>query len=138
MRMTMMRFMTTTMIYKRLLIILALLLPLATAQAQVFDKEKIDFDKLFRQQLSANGKTLNLAGKKIGDAGVKVLMSHDILKKVAKLDLRYNEITEKGARYLAGSQSLAKVKTLELRHNFLSDAGAVILAQSENFTNLKT
>ena len=136
-RMTMKRIMTTT-IHKRSLIVLALLLPLATAQAQIFEKEKIDFDKLFRQQLSRNGKTLDLAGKKMGDAGVKVLMSHDILKKVSKLDLRYNEITEKGAQFIADSQSLSKVKTLELRHNFLGDSGAVLLAQSENFNNLKT
>ncbi len=136
MRMTT-RMMTTTT-YKWSLLFLALLLPLATAQGQVFEKEKIDFDNLFRQQLSSNGKTLNLAGKKIGDAGLKVLMSHDILKKVAKLDLRYNGITEKGAQYIADSPSLSKVKTLELRHNFLGDAGAVILAQSGNFKNLKT
>lgn len=131
------RIMTTTII-KRSLFILALVLPLATAQAQVFEKEKIDFDELFRERLSQNGKTLNLAGKKIGDAGVKVLMSHAILNKVAKLDLRYNEITEKGAQFIADSQSLAKVKTLELRHNFLGDAGAVLLAQSKNFSDLKT
>ena len=99
---------------------------------------KLSTDKLFIQQLSNNGKTLNLAGKKIGDAGVEVLLSHDILKKVSKLDLRYNKITEKGARIMAESQSLSKIKTLEMRHNFLSDAGAVLLAQSENFNNLKT
>jgi len=123
--------------YKWSLVFLFLLCPLAIAHGQIFDKEEIDFDKLFRQQLSGNGKTLNLAGKKIGDEGVKILLSHDILKKVVKLDLRYNAITEKGAKLMADSQSLSKIKTLEMRHNFLSDAGAIKLAQSENFNNLK-
>ena len=78
-----------TKYFKWTLFVLSLLLPAAIAQGQIFEKEKIDFDKLFIQQLSNNGKTLNLAGKKIGDAGVEVLLSHDILKKVSKLALRY-------------------------------------------------
>ncbi|MGV7221678.1 MAG: hypothetical protein ACQ9MH_09145 [Nitrospinales bacterium] len=122
--------------FKWSLIFLILFYPLAT-YGQIFDEEKVDFDKLFQQQLSANGKTLNLAGKKIGDEGVKILLSHEILKKVTKLDLRYNEITKNGAKLMADSQSLSKIKTLELRHNFLADAGAKLLAQSENFKNLK-
>ena len=123
--------------FKWSLIFLFLLYPITTAHGQIFDEEKVDFDKLFLQQLSANGKTLNLSGKKIGDEGIKTLLSHTILSKVTKLDLRYNEITEIGAKLIADSQSLSKTKTLELRHNFLGDAGAKLLAQSENFTNLK-
>jgi len=122
--------------FKWSLIFLLLIYPLA-AHGQIFDEEKTDFDKLFQQQLSANGKTLNLAGKKIGDEGIKILLAHEILKKVVKLDLRYNEVTEKGAKLMADSQSLSKIKTLELRHNFLADAGAKLIAQSENFTSLK-
>ena len=122
--------------FKWSLIFLFLIYPFAT-YGQIFDEEKVDFDKLFQQQLSGNGKTLNLAGKKIGDEGIKILLSHDILNKVTKLDLRYNEITKNGAKLMADSQSLSKIKILELRHNSLADAGAKLLAQSENFTNLK-
>jgi Ran GTPase-activating protein (RanGAP) involved in mRNA processing and transport len=122
--------------FKWSLIFLFLIYPLAT-HGQFFEEEKTDFDKLFQQQLSVNGETLNLSGKKIGDGGIKILLSHDILKKVTKLDLRYNEVTENGAKLMAASQSLSKIKTLELRHNFLADAGAKLIAQSENFTSLK-
>jgi Ran GTPase-activating protein (RanGAP) involved in mRNA processing and transport len=118
------------------LVFLFLIFPLGT-YGQIFDEEKVDYDKLFEQHLSSNGKTLNLAGKKIGDEGVKILLSHEILQKVTKLDLRYNEITKNGAKLMADSKSLSNLKTLELRHNFLADAGAKLIAQSENFNSLK-
>lgn len=125
--------------YKMIVMVLgaAMAFPLSSAQGQIFDKEEMDYDKLFRQGVSRGGKTLNLSGKKIGDEGIKALVSHTIIKKVAKLDLRYNEITEKGAKLLADSENFSKLRTLELRHNFLGDAGAVLLAQSGGLGDLK-
>lgn len=121
-----------------LVALLALLaFPLSIAHGQIFNKEEIDYDKLFRQGISLDGKTLNLSGKKIGDEGVRILVSHAIIKKVTKLDLRYNELTEKGARYLAESGNLSQLKSLELRHNFLGDAGAIPMAESENLEHIK-
>ena len=70
-------------------------------QKDVFDQSELDYEKIFKEGLSANGKTLNLSGKKIGDKGVEILLSKDFLKKVTKLDLRYNKISEKGAKLMA-------------------------------------
>ena len=106
-------------------------------QKDVFDHSELDYNKTFKEGLSANGKTLNLSGKKIGDKGVEVLLTKDFLKKVTKLDLRYNKISEKGAKLLAASKAFGKLKSLELKHNYLLDNGTVALAQSEGFPNLE-
>ena len=106
-------------------------------QKDVFDQSELDYEKIFKGGLSANGKTLNLSGKKIGDKGVEILLSKGFLKKVTKLDLRYNKISEKGAKLMAASKAFGKLKSLELKHNYLLDNGAVALGQSEGFLNLE-
>ena len=106
-------------------------------QKDVFDRSELDYNKIFKEGLSANGKTLNLSGKKIGDKGIEVLLTQGFLKKITKLDLRYNKISEKGARLLAASKAFGKLKSLELKHNYLLDNGTVALAQSEGFPNLE-
>ena len=122
---------------------LILVFPWTGAQAQffdqkdVFDQSELDYKKVFKEGLSANGKTLNLSGKKIGDKGVEILLTQDFLKKVTKLDLRYNKISEKGAKRMAQSKVFGKLQSLELKHNYLLDNGSVALAQSEGFPNLE-
>lgn len=106
-------------------------------QKDVFDQSELDYEKIFKEGLSANGKTLKLSGKKIGDLGVKLLLTRDFLKKVTKLDLRYNKISEKGAQQMAQSKAFGKLKSLELKHNYLLDNGAVALAQSNAFPKLE-
>lgn len=122
---------------------LILLFPWTEVQAQffeqkdVFDQSELNYEKIFKEGLSANGKTLNLSGKKIGDKGVEILLTQDFLKKVTKLDLRYNKISEKGAQLMAVSKTFGKLKSLELKHNYLLDNGTVALAQSEGFPNVE-
>ncbi|MCZ6514035.1 MAG: hypothetical protein O6857_08925, partial [Nitrospinae bacterium] len=106
-------------------------------QKDVFDQTELDYEKIFKEGLSANGKTLNLSGKKIGDHGLEILLTKDFLKKVTKLDLRYNKISEKGARLMAPSKSFGQLKWLELKHNYLLDNGTVALAESEAFPKLE-
>ena len=119
-----------------LVAVLILILPLARGQAQFFDKGPLDYDKLFKENLFKNGKYLNLSGKKIGDEGIKILVHHEVMKKVAKVDLRYNKLSAEGARILAESPQYPKLKVLILRHNFFSDNGAVAFAQTKSFPNL--
>ncbi len=102
-----------------------------------FEDSDIDYNQIFQQGLSANGKSLNLSGKKIGDEGVKALVLYAPLKKVTKMDLRYNKISEKGAKLLADSKVLRKIKKLDLRHNYFLDAGAIALAQSNALPQLE-
>ncbi len=115
--------------------LLLLFFSIPVANAQVFEK-KVDYEKIFKEGLSRNGKTLNLGGKKIGDLGIKKLLETDFLKKVTRLDLRYNEITEKGATALASAPTLAKLKSLVLRKNDISDNGTISLSKSQSFPNL--
>ena len=101
------------------------------------DKGPIDYNVLFKGSLKRSGKILNLSGKKIGDEGVERLVSSSYLKKVEKIDLRYNEITAVGAELLAKISPLPKLKSLILRHNILGDAGTTALAKSGSFPNLE-
>ena len=124
-------------------VVLILVFPWTGAQAQffeqkdVFDQSELDYEKVFKEGLSENGKTLNLSGKKIGDKGVEILLSKDFLKKVTKLDLRYNKISEKGAKRMAASNAFGKLKSLELKHHYLLAIGAEALAQSKGLSNLE-
>ncbi|MDB9777177.1 hypothetical protein OAB27_00515 [bacterium] len=100
-------------------------------------KSSIYYDLLFKKSLKRNGKILNLSGKKIGDQGVKHLVSSSYLVRVEKIDLRYNEITVVGAKFLAVISPLSQLKSLILRHNILGDAGTMALARSSSFPSLE-
>ena len=96
-------------------------------------KSSTYYDLLFKKSLKRNGKILNLSGEKIGDKGVKHLVSSSYLARVEKVDLRYNEITAVGAKLLAVISPLPQLKSLILRHNILGDAGTTALAKSVVF-----
>ena len=121
------------------IILVSFLLALTPANSFSFqsDKGPIDYDVLFKGSLKRGGKILNLSGKKIGDEGVERLVSSSYLKKVERIDLRYNEITAVGAELLAKISPLPKLKSLILRHNILGDAGTTALAKSGSFPNLE-
>ena len=95
----------------------------------------VDYEKLFGENLSRG--VLNLSGKKIGDEGLEILLKQSFIKKLKKLDLRYNDISPKGAEILARSQPLPKLKTLILKHNFFADEGTIALANSSSFPGLQ-
>ena len=101
------------------------------------DKSPVNYDVLFKESIKRNGKILDLSGKKIGDEGIEHLIASQYLKKVEKIDLRYNEITAIGAELLAKIFPLPKLKSLILRHNILGDTGATALAKSDSFPNLE-
>jgi Ran GTPase-activating protein (RanGAP) involved in mRNA processing and transport len=117
-------------------IFLLLLFP-SVAQAQFSNTEEThDYKKIIQEGLHKNGRFLNLSGKKLGDEGLKYLLTHPALEKVTKLDLRYNKISAAGAKILADAAVLPQLKILILRHNFLADQGTVELAKSKSFPNL--
>ena len=70
----------------------AFLLQFAVPGHTQIDKKEVDYDRLFQDGLQRRGKLLNLSGKKIGDEGVKRLVSSGLLEKVEKLELRYNNM----------------------------------------------
>ena len=121
------------------MVLVGFLLALAPVNSFGFqlDKGSIDYDTVFKESLKRNGKILNLSGKKIRDEGIEHLVSSKLLRKVEKIDLRYNEITAVGAELLAKMSPLPKLKSLILRHNILGDAGTTALAKSDSFPNLE-
>jgi Ran GTPase-activating protein (RanGAP) involved in mRNA processing and transport len=120
------------------IIFIGLLFALSPVSSFSFQLEnRIDYDLLFKENLKHNGRILNLSGKKIGDKGVKQLVSSNYLEKVEKIDLRYNEITSVGAELLAKITPLPQLRSLILRHNILGDAGTMALAKSGSFPSLE-
>ncbi len=99
------------------------------------DSSNPNYEVLFKNNLRRD--FLNLAGKKIGDKGLVILLQQDFLGDLKKLDLRYNEISALGAKELASSASFKNLKTLILKHNFLSDEGSTALANSSGFPRIK-
>jgi len=120
---------------KFIFLLMFFLLPLNWCEAQT--DSSVDYKKLFAENLSMGGKVLNLSGKKIGDEGLKILLEQDFIKKLKKLDLRYNDISPKGAEILAQTPPLPKLKTLILKHNFFADEGTLAFANSSSFPNLE-
>jgi Ran GTPase-activating protein (RanGAP) involved in mRNA processing and transport len=118
-------------------IFMLFLLLVSCGEAQTSFSEPVDYKKLFGDNLSRGEKALNLSGKKIGDEGLKILLKQDFIKKLEKLDLRYNDISPNGAETLAHAPPLPKLKTLILKHNFFADEGTVALANSHSFPNLE-
>ena len=121
----------------RTFLFLLFLLPVVCGDVQTSFSEPVDYEKLFADNLSRGDKALNLSGKKIGDEGLKILLKQDFIKKLKKLDLRYNDISPNGAKTLAHTPPLPKLKTLILKHNFFADEGTVALANSRHFPNLE-
>jgi Ran GTPase-activating protein (RanGAP) involved in mRNA processing and transport len=120
------------------LVLTFLLWPTLPGYSQELDSQgPVDYDKLFNEGLKRGGKLLNLSGKKIGDAGVDLLIASGILGKVEKVDLRYNDISAAGAKRIAEMSPLPKIKVLIMRHNILGDTGSLALAQSKSFPNLQ-
>jgi len=118
-------------------IFLSTLVLLSLSWAQLTSSEPINYQELFADNLSRGGQVLNLSGKNIGDEGLKILLKQDFIKKLEKLDLRYNDISPNGAETLAHALPLPKLKTLILKHNFFADEGTVALANSHSFPNLE-
>ena len=121
----------------RTFLFLLFLLSVNWGEAQISFSEPVDYEKLFADNLSWGDNALNLSGKKIGDEGLKILLRQDFIKKLKKLDLRYNDISPNGAETLAQTLPLPKLKTLILKHNFFADEGTVALANSPSFPNLE-
>lgn len=108
----------------------------AIVSAQVDALTSEDYEKIFKENLRRG--VLNLAGKKIGDRGLGVLLKQEFLGNLKKLDLRYNELSPAGAKMLAGAPPFFKLKTLILKHNFFADEGTIALAGSTSFPLLES
>ncbi len=121
----------------RTFLFLLFLFPVSWGEPQISFSEPVDYEKLFAENLSRGGKVLNLSGKKIGDEGLKILLKQVFIKKLKKLDLRYNDISPTGAEVLAQTPPLPKLKTLILKHNFFADEGTTALANSSSFPKLE-
>ena len=106
--------------------------PITSAQ---IDFSNPNYEVLFKNSIRRD--FLKLAGKKIGDKSLLILLQQDFLGDLKKLDLRYNEISAQGAKQLASSTSFKNLQTLILKHNFLSDEGSIALAKSSGFTQIK-
>ncbi len=67
--------------------------------------------------------SLDLAGNRIGAAGLAILLASPYLVNVTRLDLRANDLGDAGAVLLAGATGLPALRTLIVADNGLGPAG---------------
>ncbi len=80
---------------------------------------------------------LDLAGHKVKDQGLEILMASPYLTALRSLDLRMAKIGDDGITALAQSPNAQHLEVLELEHSNVSDAGIAALAKSPYVKRLK-
>ncbi|MFQ5444152.1 MAG: hypothetical protein ACE5EK_05995 [Nitrospinales bacterium] len=98
--------------------------------------EKEELEMLVKNNLSKDGKSLDLTAEYIKELGVKDLAKMEILKDLTSLEMGRNLIGVKGAKYLASSKVLTNLTSLNLYYNQLDNDGAKYIAVSENLVSL--
>ncbi len=76
--------------------------------------------------------SLDLAGNRIGAAGLAILLASPFLTNVVRLDLRANDLGDAGAMLLANATSLPALKALILADNGIGPDGARALRRLEH------
>lgn len=89
-------------------------------------------------QLWALGRSLDLSGRDIDDAGLERLVGSSAFASITRVSLANNNITSKGVLALATSPNVGRLVHMDLSGNSIGASGAEELAASANLTNLRS
>jgi Ran GTPase-activating protein (RanGAP) involved in mRNA processing and transport len=93
-------------------------------------------EELVRDNLSADGKILNLTACYLKELGAKDIASLEFLKDLLTLELGTNQIGAKGVKCLASSPYLTHLTALNLYYNDIGNEGVKHIALSNNLLSL--
>ncbi len=93
-------------------------------------------EDLFRENLSADGKILNLTACYLKELGAKDLANCEMLKDLETLELGTNLLGVRGVKSLATSTVLTKLTSLNLFYNEIGNDGIKHIAISDNLLSL--
>ena len=94
-------------------------------------------EMVVRDNLSKDGKTLDLTAAYLKEYGAKDIASFEFLSDLNTLELGTNLIGAKGAKYLSKSTVLTNLKTLNLFYNEIGNDGVKFIAVSDNLQSLQ-
>ena len=94
-------------------------------------------EMIVRDNLSKDGKTLDLTASYLKEYGAKDVASFDFLKDLTNLEFGTNLIGPKGAKYLGQSKVLTNLTSLNLFYNNIGNEGAKFIAVSDNLQSLQ-
>ena len=107
----------------------------AREQPKFMSKEQTE--KLFLNQLSKDGKTLDATAMHLGEIGAKDIANTESLKAITILEFGNNLCGPKGAKYIGKSQYLIQLTSLNLYYNRIQDEGCKYIAVSDNLLSLR-
>lgn len=94
-------------------------------------------EMVVRDNLSKDGKTLELTAAYLKEYGAKDVASFDFLAELTSLEFGTNLIGAKGAKYLSQSEVLTKLTSLNLFYNGIGNEGVKFIAVSDNLQSLQ-
>ncbi len=94
-------------------------------------------EMIVRDNLSKDGKTLELTAAYLKEYGAKDVASFEFLKDLTSLEFGTNLIGPTGAKYIAQSEVLTNLTSLNLFYNSIGNDGVKYIAVSDNLQSLQ-
>ena len=94
-------------------------------------------EMIVMDNLSKDGKTLELTAAYLKEYGAKDVATFEILKDLTSLEFGTNLIGPIGAKYLAQSKVLTNLTSLNLFYNSIGNDGVKYIAVSDNLQSLQ-
>jgi len=94
-------------------------------------------EELVRDNLSENGKILDLTACYIKELGAKDVANFEFLRDLETLELGTNQIGIKGVKHIATSKCLTNLISLNLFYNNIGNEGLKHVAISDNLLSLQ-
>ncbi len=105
----------------------------ASGQERASDETEM----IVQDNLSKDGKTLDLTAAYLKEYGAKDIASFEYLRDLTNLEMGTNLIGAKGARHLAQSTVLVNLTSLNLFYNDIGNDGVKYIALSDNLQSLQ-
>ncbi|MFQ5451913.1 MAG: hypothetical protein ACE5E9_14955 [Nitrospinaceae bacterium] len=106
-------------------------------EAKGQDRASWETEMVVRENLSKDGRTLDLTATYLKEYGAKDIASFEFLQELTSLQLGTNLIGPQGAKYLAKSKVLTQLTSLNLFYNNLGNEGVKYIAVSDNLQSLQ-
>jgi Ran GTPase-activating protein (RanGAP) involved in mRNA processing and transport len=94
-------------------------------------------EMIVRDNLSKDGKTLEMTAAYLKEYGAKDVANFEFLKDLTSLEFGTNLIGPAGAKYLAQSTVLTNLTSLNLFYNSIGNEGVKYIAVSDNLQSLQ-
>ena len=106
-------------------------------QAKGQNRASYETEMIVRDNLSKDGKTLDLTASYLKEYGAKDVASFEFLVDLTTLEFGTNLIGTKGAKYIGQSKVLTHLTSLNLFYNDIGNEGAKYIAVSDNLQSLQ-